>query len=120
LRFSVGFEHDLFSSSSILDEFGRTRILASGSPMTIRAGLGHSNNPLAGAATAGLTPFNTVHLAGGCTWWGGRTGGDWHLGIVAAIPQQWTSGPNAMLSDASGDRFDQMNLAVAVGWSANF
>lgn len=120
LRFSIGYEHDLFATSRVVDANGRTHLLSSGKPMTIRAGLGHSNNPIIGAANAGLIPFNSVHLAAGCTWWGGQGGGDWHLGVVAALPQGWTSGDNAMLSDASGDHFNQSNLAIAVGWSANW
>ncbi|MCH2112906.1 MAG: outer membrane protein transport protein [Planctomycetes bacterium] len=118
VRLSMGYEYDLFIVSEVRDTLGRLRSVAHGSPMTLRFGLGHANNPIQGSATTGLTPFNSLHLGAGCSWWGGPNDGDWHFGFTVALPQEWHSGPNKVLSDFSGDSYEQSVWSLALGWSA--
>ncbi len=116
LRLSLGWEHDAFRRKTVAAEDGSTRTLLNGPLVTWRGGLGYSNNPVGGAPMAGLLPINQLHAAGGCSLWGREGSGDWHLALVLALPQSWTAGDNAVLSDLSGDEFSQANVALVVGY----
>ncbi len=116
IRMSLGWEHDSFRRKVVRAEDGSARALVNGPLVTWRGGLAYANNPVSGSPMAGLLPINQLHAAGGCSFWG-RGGGDWHLALVAALPQSWTSGSNSVLADLSGDEFDQANLALVVGYS---
>ena len=119
IRMSLGWEHDLFHRKLATDPEGQTHALINGPLLTWRGGLAYSNNPVSGSPMAGLLPINQLHVASGCTFWG-RGSGDWHLALVVALPQSWTSGDNSVLSDLSGDQFHQANLAVVVGYTLNW
>ena len=84
---------------------------------TFRTGVGWSQNPVGGSPLPGLVPFNHLHLGLGFSRWGKTDGGDWHFSFVAALPETWTTGSNAVLSDFSGDRYTQADYALVVGWS---
>ncbi len=84
---------------------------------TFRTGVGWSQNPVGGSPLPGLVPFNRVHLGLGLTRWGKTDGGDWHVSLVAALPETWTTGDNAVLSDFSGDSYTQADYALVMGWS---
>lgn len=87
-----------------------------GERLTLRGGLGWSNNPVRGSVFSGVAPYNTMHAAVGATLWGGpQDMFDWHLAVVAALPEKWTSGDNDVLSDLSRDEFDQQVLSVMFG-----
>ncbi|MDP7061803.1 MAG: outer membrane protein transport protein [Planctomycetota bacterium] len=87
-----------------------------GERLTLRGGLGWSNNPVRGSVFSGVAPYNTMHAALGATLWGGPQDLlDWHLALVAALPEKWTSGDNVVLSDLSRDEFDQQVVSVMFG-----
>lgn len=88
---------------------------------TVRGGAGWSRNPVGGSSLPGVAPFNQWHAAVGASWWAGPEGfADWHLAVVAALPEKWTAGSNTVLSDLSGDRYDQKMvsalLACTISW----
>lgn len=88
---------------------------------TLRGGAGWSRNPVGGSSLPGVAPFNQWHAAVGATWWAGPEGfADWHFAVVAALPEKWTAGSNEVLSDLSGDRYDQKMvsalLACTISW----
>jgi len=120
VRMSLGWEHDLFRRKVVKDEEGRAQALISGTLLTWRGGLAYSNNPVSGSPMAGMLPINQLHAAGGCTFWGRRGGGDWHLALVVALPQSWTAGDNTVLADLSGDQFHQANVALVAGYTLNW
>lgn len=83
--------------------------------VTLRSGIGWSRNPVGGSVLPGVTPYNQWHVAAGASWWAGSEGlADWHLAVVAAIPEKWTAGSNAVLSDLSGDQYDQSVISVLI------
>ncbi|RMH02828.1 MAG: hypothetical protein D6702_07670 [Planctomycetota bacterium] len=116
LRFSLGWEWDAFRRSVLPGPDGAPRALISGPLITWRTGVAWANNPVGGSPMAGLLPYNQLHLAGGLSFWG-RGGGDWHLALVWALPQSWTSGRNSVLSDLDGDRYRQANLSLVAGYA---
>jgi len=99
LSFSAAWEKDISSRS------------------TFRTGVGWSRNPVGGSPLPGLVPFNQLHLGVGFTRWGKSNSGDLHVSFVAALPETWTTGDNAVLSDFSGDSYTQADYAFVVGWS---
>ena len=84
---------------------------------TFRTGVGWSQNPVGGSPLPGLVPFDRLHFGLGFSRRGKTDGGDWHCSFVAALPETWTTGSNAVLSDFSGDRYTQADYALVVGWS---
>jgi long-subunit fatty acid transport protein len=116
LALSVGFEHDVeFNITTFGD---RSRKI---NDYTLRGGLGWSTNPVAGAALPGLTPFNQWHVAVGISSWSNdRDPLDIHMAFVATLPETWTAGENALLSDQSYDEFSQFAYSFMVGCSYSF
>lgn len=83
--------------------------------ITLRSGVGWSRNPVGGSALPGVSPYNQWHIAAGASWWAGSEGlADWHLAVVAAVPEKWTAGTNTVLSDLSGDEYDQSVISVLI------
>lgn len=83
--------------------------------VTMRSGVGWSRNPVGGSVLPGVSPYNQWHLAAGASWWAGSEGfADWHFAVVAAIPEKWTAGSNTVLSDLSGDQYDQSVISVLI------
>ena len=83
--------------------------------VTLRSGIGWSRNPVGGSVLPGVSPYNQWHVAAGASWWAGSEGlADWHLAVVAAIPEKWTAGTNTVLSDLSGDQYDQSVVSVLI------
>ncbi len=92
-----------------------------GERLTWRGGLGWSSNPVRGSVFSGVAPFNTLHAAVGATLWGGPHDlFDYHLAVITALPEKWTSGDNDVLSDVSGDVFDQQVWSVMFGCSLSW
>ena len=88
---------------------------------TLRGGAGWSRNPVGGSSLPGVAPYNQWHAAAGASWWAGPEGlADWHVAVVAALPEKWTAGANEVLTDLSGDRYDQTIvsalLACTISW----
>ncbi|MFK5954916.1 MAG: outer membrane protein transport protein [Planctomycetota bacterium] len=82
---------------------------------TVRGGIGWSRNPVGGSVLPGVSPYNKMHVAAGASWWAGSDGiADWHLAVIAAIPEKWTAGTNTVLSDLSGDQYDQTVMSVLI------
>ncbi len=115
IKVSVGWEHDLFQP---LRSGGTLR--ASGSPWTLRGGVGWASNPVGGAPLPGLLPVQPLHFALGATRWGKLGSGDWHFAGVVAPPASYVSGVNPQLSDLSGDTYRQTSISLAVGWTVSF
>ena len=83
--------------------------------LTVRGGCGWSNNPVGGAVLGGVVPYNSLHAGLGLSYW--RAPGDlidWHAALTAALPEKWTAGENTVLSDLSGDVYDQQVWALLV------
>ncbi len=92
-----------------------------GQRLTVRGGLGWSNNPVRGSVFSGVAPYNTLHAAVGASLWGGPEDlFDYHLAIITALPEKWTSGDNEVLSDLSGDVFDQQVWSLMFGCSLSW
>lgn len=116
---SFGWEHDWVWvpapwARRQLSEHGR---LVEGWSVTSRLGLGWSSDPVGGAVVPGLLPSNHWHLGTGISFHDGPGGGAWHLGFVAALPENIQARENSVLSDLSYDVYRQANYALAVGYS---
>lgn len=92
-----------------------------GQRLTLRGGFGWSNNPVRGSVFSGVAPYNTLHAAVGATYWGDTHDLlDYHLAVITALPEKWTSGDNDVLSDFSQDEFDQQVWSVMLGASLSW
>ncbi|MCH2101642.1 MAG: outer membrane protein transport protein [Planctomycetes bacterium] len=119
---SFGWEHDWVWAPAAwarrqLAEHGR---LVEGWAVTSRVGLGWSSDPVGGTVVPGLLPSNNWHLGTGISFHDGPGGGAWHVGFVAALPQNIQTGDNSVLSDLSYDVYRQANYALAVGYSLSW
>jgi long-subunit fatty acid transport protein len=116
LAVSVGFEHDM--SFNITNEMSRYKKV---NDYTLRGGLGWSSNPVSGAAMPGLTPFNHWQVALGMSSWANdHEPLDMHMAVVVTLPDTWTAGENALLSDLSYDEYSQFAYSFMLGCSYSF
>ena len=113
---SVGFEHDMsFNITNRGDGYRKVN------DYTLRGGLGWSSNPVSGAAMPGLTPFNRWQVALGMSSWANdRDQLDMHMAVVVTLPDTWTAGENALLSDLSYDEYSQFAYSFMLGCSYSF
>ena len=116
LAFSTGFEHDMsFNITEWGDRYKKVN------DYTLRGGLGWSSNPVSGAALPGLTPFNHWQVALGMSSWANKRNPlDVHMAFVATLPETWTAGENALLSDQSYDEYTQFAYSFMLGCSYSF
>jgi len=116
LAFSTGFEHDMsFNITEWGDRYKKVN------DYTLRGGLGWSSNPVSGAALPGLTPFNHWQVAIGMSSWANKRNPlDVHMAFVATLPETWTAGENALLSDQSYDEYTQFAYSFMLGCSYSF
>jgi long-subunit fatty acid transport protein len=116
LSVSVGFEHDMsFNITNRGDGYRKVN------DYTLRGGLGWSSNPVSGAAMPGLTPFNRWQVALGMSSWANdRDLLDMHMAVVVTLPDTWTAGENALLSDLSYDEYSQFAYSFMLGCSYSF
>jgi long-subunit fatty acid transport protein len=116
LSVSAGFEHDM--SFNITHEGNGYKKV---NDYTLRGGLGWSSNPVSGAAMPGLTPFNHLQVALGMSSWANdRDLLDMHMAVVVTLPDTWTAGENALLSDLSYDEYSQFAYSFMLGCSYSF
>jgi long-subunit fatty acid transport protein len=87
---------------------------------TTRLGLAWASNPVAGSVIPGLMPFNQWHVGGGVSLRHAPFGGNWSLGFVVALPETLQVGENKVLSDLSGDRYQQSNYALMLGYALSW
>ena len=116
LAFSAGFEHDMsFNITNWGDLYKKVN------DYTLRGGLGWSSNPVSGAALPGLTPFNHWQVSlGMSSWANNRDPLDVHMAFVVTLPETWTAGENALLSDQSYDEYTQFAYSFMLGCSYSF
>jgi long-subunit fatty acid transport protein len=116
LAVSTGFERDIsFNITEWGDRYQKVN------DYTLRGGLGWSSNPVSGAALPGLTPFNHWQVALGMSSWANKRNPlDVHMAFVATLPETWTAGENALLSDQSYDEYTQFAYSFMLGCSYSF
>jgi long-subunit fatty acid transport protein len=116
LAISIGYEKDFsFDITKWGDEYKKIH------EYTFRGGIGWSNNPVAGSAMGGLTPYNKLHLAIGFSAWSSASNPlDTHMGFVFTLPEKWTSGESTFLSDQSYDEYSQYGYSFVIGGVYSF
>lgn len=116
LAISIGYEKDFsFDVTEWGDAYQKVH------DYTFRSGIGWSNNPVAGSAMGGLTPYNKLHLAFGFSAWSSASNPlDVHMGFVFTLPEKWTAGESSFLSDQSYDEYSQYGYSFVIGSAYSF